>query len=245
MEHSFYISGIKQALKLRSITYEELAQHLKMSESGVKKMLNAKDISFRRVLRICELLGVTPGQLFTMAEKSAIPEVVLSSEQQEALIKNRVLLAVYWRFVIEKREAYEIEKLERLSASELRKYFNKLVELRLLRQVRGQYRSFVSGKFRWSDDSKLAKFLNKEWSELTLKRSLSSMSKGPLYHRLSALRLSYDSYSDTLRKLAQVLNEAAQISEREEVSLRPEALQNATFLVAAVPMGVLDSEIQS
>lgn len=240
MEHSLYLSAIKKALKTRGVHYADLATHLKMSESGVKKMLNAKDISFRRVLQICEALDILPGQLFSLSEKTLISEVVLSPQQEEALLKNRPLLAVYWRLVIERCDLKDIEKLQRLNKTELKKLLDKLVSLDLLKHRKGEYRPSHVGKFKWSDQSKLAKTLNEEWSELTLERSLQTKVLATSLHRLVSMKLSQDSYLSLLKKFSKALDEAVQDSESEELTLPKEQLQNFTALVAAVQKGVFD-----
>ncbi|HRO67710.1 MAG TPA: helix-turn-helix transcriptional regulator [Pseudobdellovibrionaceae bacterium] len=108
MEHSIYLNGLKKALKSRDLSYRDLAVSLRMTESGVKKMLNAKDISFRRVLQICDILNVLPGQLFSLSEQSSIPVLPLTSAQEEALIRDRTLLAAYWLFAIDRLTPEEI-----------------------------------------------------------------------------------------------------------------------------------------
>ncbi len=240
MEHSIYVNAIKKALKSRGVSYAELAQDLRMTESGVKKMLTAKDISFRRILQICEVLDILPGQLFSSSEKSRIKEVELSNAQQEALIKNRSLLAVYWRFVVEKYSLDEISKMQNLSKAETKKLMDRLVTLDLLVQTRGQYRATHAGKFKWSDTSKLAKFLNQEWSELTLQRAL----KNPTAtHRLIGLKLSPASYQRWIEKMQTALDEVVQESERDELTLAKKDLQHYSLLLAAVPQGVFDPEV--
>ncbi|GEM_PF-2030037 len=239
MEHSLYLNAIKKALKTRQVTYADLARQLRMTESGVKKMLNAKDISFRRVLQICEALDILPGQLFSMSEKSSISEVALSRSQEEALIRNRSLLAVYWRLVVEKRSLEEIETLQNLKRNELKKLLDRLVTLDLVSVTKGTYRSKHRGKFRWSDQSHLAKVLNEEWSKLTLQRALDKNAASSL-HRLVSMRLSAQGYAELLKKLNQALDEAVQDSEREELTTAPQELKNFSALAAVVQKGVFD-----
>ncbi|NUN06238.1 MAG: helix-turn-helix transcriptional regulator [Bdellovibrio sp.] len=240
MEHSLYLNAIKKALKSRGLSYAELAKDLRMTESGVKKMLTAKDISFRRILQICEVLDILPGQLFSSSEKSRIKEVELSNTQQEALIKNRTLLAVYWRFVVEKYSLDEISKMQNLTKAEAKKLMDRLVTLDLLVQSRGQYRARHSGKFKWSDSSKLAKHLNQEWSELTLQRSLKNSAAT---HRLVGMKLSNPSYQRCIEKIQNALDEAVQESEREELTLAKSELHHYSLLLAGVPQGVFDPEV--
>lgn len=241
MEHSQYLSAIKKALKARGVTYIDLAEQLKMTESGVKKMLNAKDISFRRVLQICDSLGILPGQLFSLSEKTSISEVSLSAQQEDALLKNRPLLAVYWRLAIEKCELAEIEKLQGLSKSELKKLLDRLVTLDLLTSRKGHYRPQHPGKFKWSDESKLAKTLNREWSELTLRRSLAEKENQKSTHRLVSMKLSQEAYNDLLKRLSKALDEAVQDSEAEELTMSKNDLKNFTALIAVVQKGVFDT----
>ena len=51
--------AIKTILKVKKMTYRDLAEILEMSESGVKKILSAKDGSFGRVLQMCRALDVS------------------------------------------------------------------------------------------------------------------------------------------------------------------------------------------
>ncbi|MFS4459548.1 helix-turn-helix domain-containing protein [Bdellovibrio sp. HCB2-146] len=238
MEHSQYLNAIKRVLKARSVTYQDLAEQLKMTESGIKKMLNAKDISFRRVLQICEAVGVLPGQLFSLSEKAFVSEVSLTSQQEEALLKNRPLLAVYWRIAIEGKDVAEVERLQKLTKAELKKMLDRLVALDLLSVRRGIYKARHSGKFKWSDDSKLAKTLNREWSQWTLEKALKRESRG--LHRLVALQMSQDSYEQFLKKMNEVINTAIHDSEMDEMTVSKERLMSCSLVVASIPQGVLD-----
>lgn len=241
MEHGVYLLGIKKALKQRGVTYSELAARLRMTESGVKKMLNAKDLSFRRVVQICEVVDILPGQLFSLAENASIAEVDFTREQQEALLANRTLLGVYWCLAVEKRGLAEIEHALKLSSGELKKLLNRLVTLDLINHRRGQYHAYHSGQVRWSERSPLTKALNHEWSALTLKRALAEAAKDErVMHRLVGMKLSRESYNNLLRRLNELFDETAALSEREAVSGDRSRMHNFMALVAAVPRGVYD-----
>ncbi len=241
MEHSIYLNGIKKALKAKGVTYTELASQLRMTESGIKKMLNAKDISFRRVLQICDALDILPGQLFSLSEKSLIAEVELSNAQQEALLKNRNLLAVYWRLAIEHCEISEIEKLQRLTKADLKRLLDRLVSLDLLTTSKGRYKARHAGKFKWPDNSRIARSLNREWSELTLSRALQEHPEKNSLHRLVALKLSSETYDGFVKKISSLIDETVQESEREELTLTKSQLHTMTTLLAISPKGVFDS----
>jgi DNA-binding Xre family transcriptional regulator len=236
MEHLMYLTGIKSALRARDINYADLAKKLKMTESGVKKMLNAKDISFRRVLQICEVLNVLPGQLFSSSEESSIPTLRLSKKQEEALMDNRFLLMIYWRFTIEKLKPEEIAEKHGINDGDLKKSLQKLVSLDLITQRKERFIPKHQGKFRWPDDSILVKKLNQEWSQLTLKKALKS--ENSKSHRFIAVKLSNEAYENLLSQLSAVFDEAAQTSEREELASSHQRRQDVTAFFAAINDGV-------
>ncbi len=240
MEHLNYLTSLKALLKTKGVTYSELAQHLKMSESGIKKMLNGKDLSFRRFFQICEILHVLPGQVLAAAEQKSIPTQTLSPRQQEALLNDRNLLAVYWRITVEGLSPEEAGKIQHLKPTDLQKALKKLVSLDLISEREDRFFSNSFGKFRWPDDSKIAKHLNQEWSELTLKRALKKTANSQ--HRLAALRLSKKSYENFLGKMSDLLDETVRISEREELTTAAKDLGNVSIVTAIVPQGVLDPE---
>jgi DNA-binding Xre family transcriptional regulator len=210
-------------LRARDINYADLADKLKMTESGVKKMLNAKDISFRRVLQICEVLNVLPGQLFSASEEYSIPTLRLSEKQEAALMDNRFLLMIYWLFTIEKLKPEEIAEKHGINDGDLKKALQKLVSLDLI-------------KFRWPDDSMLVKKLNQEWSQLTLKKALKS--ENSKSHRLIAMKLSSEAYENLLNRLSDLFDDAVKASEREGLASANQKRQDVTALFAAIDEGV-------
>jgi transcriptional regulator with XRE-family HTH domain len=241
MEHLIYIEAIKKALKSRGLTYEELASSLQMTESGVKKMLNGKDISIQRIIQICKVLDILPGQIFSLSEKSSLPILHLSDKQQEALIHDRKLLAIYWLLTIEKKSFDQIVLQLKTTPSELKIRLQKLVTLDLVTQRRSQFFPKHQGKFRWPDDSKLARVLNSEWSQHTLKKALSFKDPQDTYHRFAALKLSEASYRKYQQRFYEIFEEMAQQSEREELTSAQKKLSDFTFVVAATKGGVFES----
>lgn len=235
MEHTLYLTAIKGALRARGLTYAELAGTLRMTESGVKKMLNAKDISFRRILDICDTLDILPGELFASTEQAAIPEIRFTARQEDALLKDRELLAVFWLFTIERKTPEEIAQGQRLTISDVRKLLQRLVTLELVSQRRNRFLPKFPRKFRWPDDAKIARQLNRDWSSLTLRRALEQGS-----HRLIALRLSPESVDDLSTRLNALFDEFARLSEREEMA--PLRLGDLTALFAINRSSVFASE---
>lgn len=241
MEHTVYVDAIKKALKSRGLTYGELAQQLKMTESGVKKMLNGKDISFQRIIQICKVLDVLPGQIFSISEKSSLPVLLFSEKQQDALINDRRLLAAYWLITIEKKSFEEILDCLRTTPNELKVRLQKLVTLDLVLQKKNQFLPKHKGKFRWPDESKIAKVLNDELSQRTLKKALSAKTTKQDFHRFAALKLSEASYQKFQERFYELFEEMALHSEREEITTAKKKLSDFTFVVATASGGVFES----
>lgn len=242
MEHAVYLKSVKELIKTKKLTYKELAQKIKMSESGVKKMLNAKDISFRRFVQICDVLGTLPGHVLYAAEQKSIPTKSLTTKQQDLLLSNRTLLAVYWRISVENLQLKEISVIQKLNMTELTKALKTLATAGLLIENQGTYHSLHTGKFSWPNDSKIAKALNQEWSKLTLSRVLQTTSKIKKHHRLTAIQLSDKAYENFVLKLSELIDETVRISEREELTLPKKDLHNSTILAAVLRQGVLDPD---
>ena len=114
----------------------------------------------------------------------------------------------------------------------------RLVRLGLLVPRRDGFVPLHKGKFRWSDQSKLATVLNREWSQVTLKQALRAKSDNT--HRWMAGKLSLESLQKIKVKLLAVLEEAALQSERDENTMAPTLLRNFTALVAVANGGVFD-----
>lgn len=242
MEHSVYLLGLKKALKAKGSTYSYLAEQLKMTESGVKKMLNSKDISLRRILQICEVIDIVPSQLFNISEKSSVPTLRFTQPQEQALLKDRSLLEIYWYLAIEKRSSEQILSLKQWPSIEVKKRLQKLVSLDLATQRKDKFFPKQSGKFRWPQDSILAQTLNQEWSELVLKESLNPQFQKERMHRLMAVKLSESSYQQFCTELSKLWDETVLASQRDELSLPQEQIFNISALMSVVKAGIFEMD---
>jgi transcriptional regulator with XRE-family HTH domain len=127
------ISNLKTALKMRGVTYRELARRLKLSEPTVKRDLSRGTFSLLRLDQICDVIGIDLAELVHPAVAGA-PLTELSDEQERALVSRpKLLLVAYltandWRFqeIVSTFQVGESElidillRLERLGIAELR-----------------------------------------------------------------------------------------------------------------------------
>lgn len=162
-QYEVAMSVVKATLKRQKITYGELAQRLKLSESGVKKILSAKDGSFERLARICEELGLSMSEL--LAGEDETLELSFSAAQQEYLAGNTAAFRLYWALVYERRTLPEAEKLAGLRGKETFSALRKLDQLNLLALLPGnRLRIPAVRAVRWVGDGPLVRKLHREWS---------------------------------------------------------------------------------
>jgi transcriptional regulator with XRE-family HTH domain len=107
------VRAIRSVLRLRGLTYRDLARLLKVSEPTVKRDLSRGRFSLRRLDEICAALGLTLADLLQPPEEQDLV-TQLSEEQELALVshpKNFVvtyLLVNDWKF----REITEVFRMD-------------------------------------------------------------------------------------------------------------------------------------
>lgn len=232
---------LKALLKRKGFSYIDVAERLGMTESGVKKMLNAQDISLNRLSRLCQMMGMTLSQFTAFTEQSQIPIVQLSTAQEEFLLSKSIYLRVYWRFAVENRDLHTICVLERITLKELGLILEKILQKKLIQKNKNQFARIQEGKFRFDEKSRLTQYLNKTWSELTLQRSLKKQKNS--LHRLLTLTLSEKSFTEFKQRLENLVLEIANQSTHDELHLKASEINPASILFCMTSKGVLDSDI--
>jgi len=127
------IDALKRELKLRGMTYRELASGLGVAESTIKRSLASGRLDFDRLDAICELLSLELEDLIRPPEARGPRLERLSTAQEEILIQTpKLLLVAYlvvnrWRFEdivarydVSEHEAIRlIAELQRMKLAEL------------------------------------------------------------------------------------------------------------------------------
>lgn len=78
---------LKRCMRSRSWTYARLADHIGLSESGVKKVFNADDGSFERIAAICGALGLSLDEVLAMGDEPSAPWR-LTEEQEDLFVSH-------------------------------------------------------------------------------------------------------------------------------------------------------------
>ena len=152
------IDALKRQLKLRGITYRDLAGRLGLSESAVKHMFSTGNFSLRRLDEVCDVLELDIGDLVTISETLEPRIEQLTAEQEQEIVSDVRLLLVayclinYWQFD-EIIERYDISPEEGL------KYLRRLDRMNIIELQPGdRVRLLIANNFSWRRNGAIEKF---------------------------------------------------------------------------------------
>lgn len=83
------ISALKNAVKLRGISYSSLADKIDVSEKTIKRLFKNKDCSLARLNQICQVIDVSIYDLLEFARDHVEPITQISDAQQAFLAAHR------------------------------------------------------------------------------------------------------------------------------------------------------------
>ena len=117
------IEALKQSLKRQRLSYADVANHLGVSESSVKRAFSRGSFTLGRLEAICELAGVDFLELARLAEEARHRVVALTEAQEAEVVSDPQLLLVAicalnrWRFedIIANYQISELELIRRLA----------------------------------------------------------------------------------------------------------------------------------
>ncbi|MCP4283839.1 MAG: helix-turn-helix transcriptional regulator [Gammaproteobacteria bacterium] len=88
------IDTLKRVLRLRGITYRNLADDLMMSEASIKRLFSTKSVSLKRLEKICELAHISLFELVKEMDMNMRTVDELSEEQEREITADHGLLLV-------------------------------------------------------------------------------------------------------------------------------------------------------
>ena len=152
------IQTIKRQLKIRGLSYADVAIALHLSEASVKRLFANARFTVDRLADLSKLLGLTLAELVQEAANSEPQLKTLSSAQEDELVSDRKLLLVavcalnHWTLD-------EIVGSYRLSAAECLQRLLHLDRLRLIDLLPGnRVRPNVTRDFDWLPNGPIRQF---------------------------------------------------------------------------------------
>jgi transcriptional regulator with XRE-family HTH domain len=112
---------IKDLLKKKSITYDDLAEQMECSVPTIKRILGAEELTLNRLLQLCEIVDIDLAELETLTNASTEKEESFTDAQQVFLSKNRSFLA-YLMKLFDGKTPKQIAEENNLTARSTDKY---------------------------------------------------------------------------------------------------------------------------
>ncbi len=91
---SSLFTNLKNELKLKGLTYKQVAEYLDLTETTVKRMFSNEDMSIKRIDKICELLSIDLADLTRIGKSESRAIEVLTEEQEKQIVSDERMLAV-------------------------------------------------------------------------------------------------------------------------------------------------------
>lgn len=210
-----------------------------MSESGLKKMMSSDDISVTRLIKICEACEISLSELLKLCDSDEIKNVDFTHSQNELLLKNSLLLKIFWKLTIEDLPAEDIKKSEKMSSLEFQKIVLKLENADLLKtNSKGKIVSTHKGLYRWNESSPFVKKINKEWSTWTLEKTF--LHPEDSFQRLSYVKLPQKQCDLFINKFSELMNDLARAHQMAKLEYKKSELLPLSLVLAVTRSGVFE-----
>jgi transcriptional regulator with XRE-family HTH domain len=157
-EISQLIETIKRQLKLKGLTYRDVAEALDISEPSVKRLFSTKRLTVERLAQLSELLEFTLSELLQEAAATRLRLHTLSKSQEAQLVSDEPLLLVtvcalnHWSLA-------DIVAAYRLTKTECLKHLLVLDRMGMIELLPGdRIRLLVARDFDWLKDGPIQRF---------------------------------------------------------------------------------------
>lgn len=240
---------LKDQLKKRKMTYEDLAAEMEVSVPTIKRWMGDHDLGLNDLFKICDILDLNLSDLHALTATVSSNKTPnrLTDEQQKFLAKNMNYLAFFLQ-IHEGKTPQEIADRYKLTKLSLDKYLIRLEKLGLIK---------VTGKLRVKStfedqvdfgDGILAKTYYKQWIDgtgeffttviseaLTNEQSIDAKTRDHKTHAtysLQSVKLTKESYKKWASENAAAIMQLSAIGKIEEKAYKDEDLFTAVILNA-------------
>lgn len=156
------VKALKRELRMRGVTYRELATRIGLSEASVKRMFSQRSIDIRRLDAILEAIGAEPhAMLAALAEPDHLLERM--SWEQEAEIVGDPRLFTVAVCTLSLLSFEQIISIYRIGDVECVRHLLRLEKLGFLElHPNNRYRLKVSRTFRWLPDGPILRYFRSQ-----------------------------------------------------------------------------------
>ena len=207
------LQAVKKQLKVRGLTYADVAQHIDLSEASVKRLFSEGNISVRRLETICQLLSITLTDLVMIAQLEQTQITHLTFEQEQQMVANESLLLVSV-CVIDGYGFDDIVAQYRVSETELIQHLAHLDRLKIIElQPQNRIKLLISQNFSWLANGPIQQYFQGHIKEEFFKSQFNENTEKLLV--INGL-LSDASNNELQHEMQQLINKFATLKKNEQ-----------------------------
>ena len=141
--------SLKSALKSKGISYKDLATSLSLSEASIKRIFSTGTFSLDRFLQICEVSGISPEDLFGLANEHSTRDHEYTLEQEEFFSEHPKHLA-FFDLLLKDKTPKEIARKHELTPIQMQNFLRDIENLGLIEWMpKDKIKLKVSKNVRW------------------------------------------------------------------------------------------------
>ncbi len=125
------LDTLKKCLKVKGVTYRQLAGEMNLSEASIKRLFSEQSFSLKRIEQICTFLDLSFYDLAKLSEKNKKIPSILTVAQEIALADNSKLLLFFY-LLLNGRDPESIVKDYKISLKESQKFLLELDRFKLI-----------------------------------------------------------------------------------------------------------------
>jgi DNA-binding Xre family transcriptional regulator len=146
------ILTLKKTLKAKGVKYIDVADHLHMSESSIKRQFTQGDIALSRLEKICELINMEISDLLEIVQLQSMQVEQLSLQQERKIVSNTKLMLVTVS-VLNNLTFDEIYQIYNIEKPELIKLLLQLEKINLIQlKPDNKIKTLISRTFQWQQN---------------------------------------------------------------------------------------------
>ncbi|MCY3821308.1 MAG: helix-turn-helix transcriptional regulator [Gammaproteobacteria bacterium] len=143
------VQALKQALRHRGVSYKQVADHLGLSLSSVKRLFSTGGFTLQRLEAVCDMADIDLLELTRRAEAQRLRVTSLNRDLERELVANPVLLLVA-TCALNRWPFERIVERYRISELQLIQYLARLDRMGLIELLPGnRIRPRVARRFAW------------------------------------------------------------------------------------------------
>lgn len=225
------LNALKKCLKIKAITYHQLARKLNLSEASVKRLFSDQTFSLKRLEEICTLLDLN---FYDLAKISIDGENIPSmlTLEQEGVLSEKPKLFVFFYLLLNGREPDSIIKDYKITEKESLKFLLELDKLKLIELYPdNRIRLLTQKNITWRKDGPIASKYDNQIKKEFLNAPFDRMEERL---RFEFGKLSDGSQSIMLKKIDLLFKEYYELTEIDK-TLPLDIIHNTGLMIAFRP----------